>query len=131
MTMKGTKMKIHVTRSFLMALILLVAAQSSWAQTGRVEGGIYLYSFLVFKFGTGGVNSVTVSNANGYSAQTESDQRGRFSFDDVPPGHYRIDVECSADVKDVGLCTTSGSSFVEVKKNKTTRIKISLHRLDG
>lgn len=102
--------------------------EQAQTQNGNIEGELYLFEFLGLKFGSGGVNSIVLLG-NGFQAEAKSDVSGRFFFSNVPPGAYSVTVECDVQLKDLGLCRSTGVAKVVVKKGKTAKVRVRVYKM--
>jgi hypothetical protein len=94
-----------------------------------VKGNLYTFGFMFIKWGNPGENQVVLSNSSGFQMTTNSNSKGEFSFSDVPPGSYSITVNCQAELKNLGLCSMTGSTKVTVKAKKAASVSIKLHKM--
>ncbi len=101
-------------RTALFGLILFVSCSPAvlWGQGGRIEGEV-----LLKRTGDPLHNAVVHLDELGRTAQTN--HQGRFAFDNVPPGEYRLHAHA-----DIAL--TEAAETVTVAAGGTARVKIEL-----
>ena len=103
---------IDRTVSLSVLLLLSCATPSLWGQAGRIEGVIVLK-----RTGDPFHNVVVHLEELGRTTQTNHD--GRFAFDNVPPGQYRLHAHADIALTDAFETATVGAG-------ETARVKLEL-----
>ena len=114
---------------FLTSFIIIITFSNLFAQSGSIEGELNTFGIYFIKWGNAGENKVILQNDSGFYRETNSESKGKFVFNSIPAGKYSILVDCKAELKDLGLCRMTGKTKVTVKKNKTAKVKIVVHKM--